>query len=78
MASLKSRVDSASIPAAKKADIRAKIAILQVLEGAKNATGSLKFLSSSLISILSYLLHHFPYVNVSPICSELLCYDRIK
>lgn len=48
------------------------------MEGAKNATGSLKFLSSSLISILLYLLHHFPYVNVSPICSEFLCYDRIK
>ncbi|GMY18046.1 alanine--tRNA ligase [Fagus crenata] len=30
VASLKSRVDSASIPAAKKADIRAKIAILQI------------------------------------------------
>lgn len=32
VASLKSRVDSASIPAAKKADIRAKISILQVLQ----------------------------------------------
>ena len=32
VASLKSRVDSASIPAAKKADIRAKISVLQVLQ----------------------------------------------
>jgi hypothetical protein len=41
VASLKSRVDSAPIPAAKKADIRAKIAILQVLLWAKHVDGSL-------------------------------------
>lgn len=43
VASLKSRVDSAPIPAAKKADIRAKIAILQVLQWAKHVAGLLQF-----------------------------------